>query len=87
MPTKSTPAISQWLDKQSVIEATKHSEMTIYRREHLPEDDPLKFPQRFFVGGKAYWDFQEVSDWMERARKLGSVDTSTRHPAAKGEAA
>lgn len=87
MHTKTTPAISQWLDKRSVIEATKHSEMTIYRREQLPAGDPLKFPQRFFVGGKAYWDFQEVSDWMERARKLGSVDTSTRHPAAKGEAA
>jgi predicted DNA-binding transcriptional regulator AlpA len=87
MHTKQNPTISPWFDKRSVCEFTLKSEMTIYRYEKLPADDPLQFPKRFYVGGKAYWDSQEVFDWMDRNRKLGSVDTSTRHPAAKGKAA
>jgi predicted DNA-binding transcriptional regulator AlpA len=81
-PHTSMPA---WLDKRAVMKMINHSEMTIYRREQLPIGDPMKFPQRFYVGGKAYWDRGEVVEWMIRSREAGTVDTSERRPLPKGE--
>lgn len=80
MHTKTPPASSRFIDKKDREKLTGQSDMTGWRLEKLPDDDPLQHPKRFYIGGKAYWDHQEVVDWMERARKLGSVDTSTRRP-------
>ena len=79
--------IPNWLDKRSVCRTTGASEMTLWRWEQRPTNDPLKFPTRFYVGGKAYWDAAEIVDWMKRAREIGSVAGSSRHPSAKAKAA